>query len=378
MVLFPISISTLVLASSVGAVDDQPPVISLDLTNDKQCAHFEGCTKIFTRAASSWRTTATFHEDSFKQEAAVCHQREEWNLLLHGGEPGFEDQQCIKGSGTQTETFAKRCNVLTATAATCPEPKAHVFDHHEGNVDDKLQVQRKVFVESLPHQTPTKANRIVQSINYDLRCEYLLAFDATDSSGNKAETVQFAMIMQDNVDPVLALTAHGQVQSVPTEVESIAGFERYAALPIPQAHDNYDADVTDTITVSVDAGNGPKIIVSNQLDTMLLGEKTLTIKFHDFASIFGKDNINNEVVHTYKIQVKDSTPPQVLCRTGGPVQCHLEQVAGQTDPQVVCTGAVPCHSADAEGQHECKRDYADAGAICIDAHDSVSTDLEGV
>ena len=50
--------------------------------------------------------------------------------MLHGGEPGFVEQQCHANSSEASYIRAARCEVLVASKEDCPEPKVSVFDHH--------------------------------------------------------------------------------------------------------------------------------------------------------------------------------------------------------------------------------------------------------
>ena len=53
----------------------------------------------------------------------------------------------------------------------------------------------KLLVRSSPGETPVHENNRVSDVNYRVRGEYLLEYDAMDDSGNRAEQVSFAMIL---------------------------------------------------------------------------------------------------------------------------------------------------------------------------------------
>ena len=111
--------------------------------------------------------------------------------------------------------FYNRCEVQNDTEASCPEPVATAFDHHEGEISEKLTKAIILVVESNPASKPEPVNRPVQNVSYNQRGEYLFTYSATDSSGNEAEEVQFAMIMADRVGPTF-----NAIVGLPTTLEA--------------------------------------------------------------------------------------------------------------------------------------------------------------
>lgn len=108
----------LAVGLSAAAPDTDPPVISLDLEEG-----VAGLTHVYTSA----------------QKQEICHTKEEWSAMLHGGEPGWVDKQCVvDGKTLGPKIYAKRCNVITDNESTCPVPKATAFDHHEGDISESI------------------------------------------------------------------------------------------------------------------------------------------------------------------------------------------------------------------------------------------------
>jgi hypothetical protein len=109
---------------------------------------------------------------------------------------GGVDPNNVVFSGTQLTIpqYATHCNVITDNAETCKEPIAAAFDHHEGYLSVSKTV--KVWISSDPKSAPVHANQVVADVSYTQRGEYSLTYDATDSSGNQAETIAYAMVMQ--------------------------------------------------------------------------------------------------------------------------------------------------------------------------------------
>jgi hypothetical protein len=133
----------------------------------------------------------------------VCRTHEQWDVLLHGGTPHWVHPQ---GCSPNSETYAKRCEVLVSTSTSCPEPSASAFDHHEGSLDTQKSLKLEV---ELPARAPSpiRAELTTTSVDYSVRGEYMFFWDAEDGSGNHAERVHFAMIMQDTTPP--SITLHG-------------------------------------------------------------------------------------------------------------------------------------------------------------------------
>ena len=144
--------TVLALVGASVAIDDPPPVISLDLSGD--------------------------------QIHGPIHK---WNPVSHNH------------NAVVSKTYAKHCPVLTSNEATCPEPRATAFDHHDGSLDIKKIV--KLLVSSKPGEEPEQANAIVKDVNYQLRGEYVLEYDAEDLAGNRAEQVTFAMVIIGTLHP---------------------------------------------------------------------------------------------------------------------------------------------------------------------------------
>ena len=157
------------LAVAAFGSDSQAPVISLDLASVKD------------------------------ELISVCRTKEQWDTLINGGTPHWDHP---KGCTKNSETYAKRCEVMVDNENTCPEPKASAFDHHEGNLDVLKTLTLEVVLPARAHQ-PIRANVIAKSVDYETRGEYMFFWDAVDSSGNQAERVHFAMIMQDTTPPAI-------------------------------------------------------------------------------------------------------------------------------------------------------------------------------
>ena len=106
------------VALAAEVEDAEPPVISLELAG-------LGVEQIASDPASG----------------APCHSKAEW---MHMGNPQMASvapESCdIDPAAAASAQYAKRCEVLTDSKTSCPEPRAHAFDHHDGRVEVKKHV----------------------------------------------------------------------------------------------------------------------------------------------------------------------------------------------------------------------------------------------
>ena len=138
----------------------------------------------------------------------------QWEVLsaLYNMDPSWVEQRCSSGRANDI-VKAIRCNVLTDNGTSCPLPKPQAYDHHEGVLDTVEEV-RRLQLKSDPKEQVQAVNLNVSSIDYNQRGEYVISYDAVDSSGNMAETLHFAVIIQDIVPPVLQHDSTATVEAV--------------------------------------------------------------------------------------------------------------------------------------------------------------------
>jgi hypothetical protein len=85
-------------------------------------------------------------------------------------------ESCDMDSPKVSAHYAKKCQVLTDTKAVCPEPQANAFDHHDGILDVRKEVDLEVLVLSDPHELPRKVNTPVPDVDYQKRGEWMLRY----------------------------------------------------------------------------------------------------------------------------------------------------------------------------------------------------------
>jgi hypothetical protein len=97
-------------------------------------------------------------------------------------------KKCVGGI---TGNKAIVCPAKASDEKSCGLPTATAYDHHDGLGVD---VTKEIYM-ALPEE------KIVDKINYNLRSEYFVLYDAVDSSGNEADTVTFTVVINDLTKP---------------------------------------------------------------------------------------------------------------------------------------------------------------------------------
>jgi len=203
----------------------------------------------------------------------------------------------------------------------CALPTAKAYDHHDG----ELAVSKDIFLvrsEAKNNKDGLSKPGPRKSINYNLRSEYIIKYNAADASGNKADQVVFAVILQDHQKPVISLSYYAKT------LEAMSGgVQYYSSYPVSTVTDNIDTSIQAT-------HNAAKI------NTHTLKSTTFTYKANDFAGVFGVNGANN-VANTKSVTYKvvDTTKPTVTINKG-------------------------------KDTVECSKKFTNAGAFCIDSHDS--------
>merc|ERR1719424_442989 len=175
----------------------------------------------------------------------------------------------------------------------CALPTAKAYDHHDG----QLAVSKDIFLvrsEAKNNKDGLSKPGPRKSINYKLRSEYIIKYNAADASGNKADQVVFAVILQDHQKPVISLSYYAKT------LEAMSGgVQYYSSYPVSTVTDNIDTSIQAT-------HNAAKI------NTHTLKSTTFTYKANDFAGVFGVNGANN-VANTKSVTYKvvDTTKPTV-------------------------------------------------------------------
>jgi len=314
-----------VLAAVLALEDAAPPSISLSLqsnagANAGPAMQYKNHYANIARTHFGHAKTCTQFADITK---GTCNT---WNTMSY----------------VQTQkSYAERCNVLDDSAATCKPPVAAIHDHHDGN-SLKIRTTTKLFL-SMPKQgtAVVRTDKVVgtnfelgnakytpKGLNYNVRGEYLISYDAQDRAGNAADQLTYAMIMQDYKAPTVSNV------NVPVSLESCdhdtvaASFKtadrsNWALPPTATLVDNYDG----TVSSGKDAAHfffdyklpgqskwtGPiskstKYEITQRPST--LGDMKVRFTAIDYANIFGNGYKSNKFTSEYTIKVEDTTAPK--------------------------------------------------------------------
>jgi len=248
-----------------------------------------------------------------------------------------------------TEDWVERCPAGANTnVGNCPEPSAEAYDH----VDSPLAVQKNIWLVDDNGVTPaTELPKIVASVDYAALGTYLFKFQASDSAGNQAEEIVFALILDDTSPPVITLCDE--------EATVEAGSDTWALCSSDSAQDTMFDSVTPSLTYQVQDLNtgefhpadGPTshADVANWFDSTgkwKTHEYLVIVRAEDSAGVYGHAGTDNIRIASKKVTVVDTIGPNIT-------------VVGVVNPYI----------------HQCGADFQDDGAIAsdvLDDHNEVS------
>jgi hypothetical protein len=238
--------------------------------------------------------------------------------------------------------FAKTCAALpwndpSTVNPECKLPHARAYDHHDG----------VVAVHTSLYLTNKDGNPMVQEkcnncgddkartfIDWHARSEYLLKFNAADDSGNKAETVIFALVINDLIAPVIKPSPNLMAGTHVLEAcdrdntNQESDDPQYWLVPTDnQAVDNVDGDISKSIDIQVVGKHSAPMYQQGNLnlqnnkvriDTHILGPSTkIYLNAKDNAGIFGKNGKDNMATWMTQLVVKDTVAPTIYCKKSG-------------------------------------------------------------
>jgi hypothetical protein len=199
------------------------------------------------------------------------------------------------------------CNV--GDKSGCDLPEARAYDHHEKGVE----VSKTTI---LINNNGVGSWKKSKQIDFSLRSEWCIEYNAKDASGNEADAVQFMIILKDRNAPVI----HGA--GVPPFMEA-SGTGWYTP-PKAVAVDDYDGSV-------------PVKVVPPNFRLSTVGKHTFTYIAHDHAGIFGKGGKDNVATRKYHTVVVDIKAPILTVNAGSKFkECGTKYV----DPGAHCDDAL--------------------------------------
>jgi hypothetical protein len=238
---------------------------------------------------------------------------------------------CRASSGTNgegnsyVEKYSRTCEAGSAKAATCSLPAAHAWDHRDGN----LQVTKIIKLLNNDGVAVAPDMQVKPKIDYNIRSEWAIEYDAVDNSGNKAEQLIFTLVLDDTIPPTLSpvLDSDITIESCDLDNSRQAPTNRqYYLIPyMNTAHDNIDGDISDDITITIKNPAGR--IVSSKvqknlksamwMNTFVTGTFTIVYTIKDRAGMFGFHGESNMATKQTKIHVQDTTAPELYCEKSG-------------------------------------------------------------
>jgi len=238
---------------------------------------------------------------------------------------------CRDTSGTNSagnnfvSKYSRTCEAGAADAAACSLPNAHAWDHRDGN----LVVTKVIKLLNNDGAVVTPELQVKKSIDYSIRSEWAIEYDATDNSGNKAEQLIFTLILDDTVKPTLSpvLNSDVTVESCDSDNSRQNPNNRQFWM-IPKtnvATDNIDGNLSSEITITTVNPSGRQVTSKMQKDiawmmqinTFVLGDWKIKYSVKDHAGMFGFHGTSNEAVKETKVTVQDTTAPELYCGKSG-------------------------------------------------------------
>jgi len=220
---------------------------------------------------------------------------------------------------THSQDFSEICPAGSSTDNTnCPFPAAKAYDH----LDKEVEVVTKVYLVDADGVT---ANRRVSKVDFTKRSTYLFKYDASDSAGNKASQVVFALMLDDKQKPTISVCG-GEAETV----EAATAWK----LCKSGASDNIDGDRTNTVVYTVKKVGVSKPIVRGTyaqavkaLHTKQTGEFLITMKVTDKAGLYGNNGENNVKRARKAILIQDTTRPTITSHGKSPAfaQCNYQK-----------------------------------------------------
>jgi hypothetical protein len=286
----------------------------------------------------------------------------------------------------------RQCVAKKDGESSCAEPKCRAFDWQDKHAHKDCHIEYYlVNNDNLSMDTPVKHSQL----NYNLRSEWLITYDAEDASGNKAKQASFTMIMEDKLAPGVAtgtafILPYSEVGGSANYLQAGAGGMKFATLDNElTATDNYDDQdsVRNTLVLSVTSpdsasdfanrattANSPHMNYGYtpvttthgygdvvKLDTLKVGTYHLKYEVHDQAGMYGQGGKDNVSIKYADIQVHDTVKPVITITDDHVHDAPAEAVKDHGDhTHATWTGAF----------HECATPYTDAHAVCKDDRDS--------
>lgn len=287
---------------------------------------------------------------------------------------GEHDKGYTQNDGTKVQSrqdFTERCpagGVAKSTSpANCKIPKATAHDHHEGSID----VETRIFLvnkDGVPENTEVGSD--VSAVDFAVRSTYLFKYDAQDASGNRADQLVFALILDDTTAPQIIGECGDEVVNAATGTCATCD-KTWKLCHTDVVTDNVDTGLTPELKYVVQRLNGDadpndpcpltapcnRAKATRAISTLYQAEYRVTTSVTDHALWYGTNFKSNPASKTRVITVSDKP-------------------AGQEDgddfniPWITMKAATnPTSTSTTNEVHECATQYSDNGAHANDKLD---------
>jgi len=225
---------------------------------------------------------------------------------------------------TTTNPHVARSCAVFSKKDDCPDPLCGARDHHDGQLACTTVVK---MINDDGATSGTSIDATYSTADRNIRSEWLYKYDASDKSGNAAETVTFELTIYDHVDPVLTIgapwdvaaitpTTNYQAQSCnmgnsPTNYANAAPCTWPVTATSASAVDTYDK--TNMQIMNSVTAPGQTAVIANlathNIDTQKLGDWKLYWSVCDNADIYGAGGQNNCVDQSTTVTIDDTWKP---------------------------------------------------------------------
>jgi hypothetical protein len=208
--------------------------------------------------------------------------------------------------------WVHHCAAKSSSASEdCALPTAKAYDHHDSNIVVNSVVCLINDAPANGAKGGMKMSCDKTVVNYALRSEYIVKYDAQDDSGNKADQVIFAIILDDETKP--AFNFGGK-----TYTHECAKSSTTVAMPV--VTDNIDSPASITKTLRINGAT------STEERLYPVHSKSYGFTINDYAGVFGYKGANNKNAAKKNFVVRDTKKPTIHHPKDWSIECAKGKV----------------------------------------------------
>jgi hypothetical protein len=333
------------------------------------------------RISLDFSGTTTFAVDHASVQPAGFPKSRDDSKIFKLAEPivGEHDKGYTQPDGTtkvqSRQDFTERCPAGGTAKSTIPDvnchiPKASAHDHHQGNID----VETRVFLVNndgvAVNEEMDYAAKGIACVNFDKRSTYLFKYDAADLSGNRADQLVFALILDDTTKPEIIGACGDETVNAATGTCATCD-KTWKLCSNDIVTDNVDGDLTHELSYVITRLNGdadpntpcPLVAPCNRakaqvaISTLYQAQYEVLTTAKDHAKWYGTNFNSNIQTKTRVITVSDKPEGQ----EGGD-DFNIPTIT-------MHPASIPNGVSATDEVHECATQYTDEGAYANDKLD---------